>query len=495
MKKTTLEKIHIHHFAGIEDEIIEFNPAENWRNLPNGQGKTTVADAFCWVILGKDSLGNTRFNFEPTNIENPQPKVTVWLDVDGEKIILAKEVGKWNYNGLEVKKTVFEDFLSNIYNIETLELLSNPMAFMNLHWETRRNYFTGLFCEKVDEKSEFSFLMKSMSISDIRKSKTQQKKVASDGLKRCATILEVHEKSKQELSEIDFSGLKTQLDQKKSELEKAANFDWKKFFAAESSFNVSKRDYASLVSRYKEKEVEIENSQKETLETSKGCVTCGTKISQAKFDELKKSRVHLLKTQLENLKNEIIEKRTSNDVVKKNLEALEKTKPDETTAAVIAEIQKGIDFLNIQIAKENDILELNKKIEAEQKQLDAFTAEIMQIEAFMDRFKDFLASYYTSINNNFDGLYFDIEDECKLTNAKGTEFKRFSMSEKINAGIQIISVLSEKIGLAFPLFVDNRESVTKLFPIETQVINLKVKDDGVNVVLEGDKLLESIVNQ
>ena len=94
----------------------------------------------------------------------------------------------------------------------------------------------------------------------------------------------------------------------------------------------------------------------------------------------------------------------------------------------------------------------------------------------MDRFATFLTeNYFKSINDNFEGLFFDIENECKLTNVIGTEYKRFSLSEKINTGVQIIAALSKKIDLQFPIWIDNRESVSELYPINTQIINLKVK--------------------
>ena len=156
---------------------------------------------------------------------------------------------------------------------------------------------------------------------------------------------------------------------------------------------------------------------------------------------------------------------------------MQESKPDDTVPAVLAEIQKGIDYLKIQIAKENDIVLINVKIQDQQTKLDNFTDEVMQIEKFMDRFASFLTdNYFKSINDNFDGLYFDIENECKLTNAIGTEYKRFSLSEKINTGVQIIAALSKKIDLQFPIWIDNRESVSTLYNIDTQIINLKVKN-------------------
>ena len=473
--KTTIKSIELTDFRGIRHEKIEFQEGENWIEKPNKTGKTTIFDAFSWVIFSKNSELNSRFTVESNNVENPKTKVTVVLDVDGTEIILSKEPGKWSYNNLEVKKNVFEDFLSHIYNVETLEFLANPLAFMNLHWEVRRNYLTGLFCEKVSEDSEFSFLMKSMSISDIRKSKTKQKKDASDGLKKCITIIEVHEKSLAEIQEVDFLGLKKQLEEKTAELEKLSNFDWNNFYSKETRLTSAKKDYSGRVLKYKETDLKRTIVQETKYENDKGCGTCGSKIDLKKWDALKLSKLEKYNEELAKLQREILEKRTSNALLVTEFEELSKTKPNETTTAIVSELKKGISLLDVQISKGNDIFTLKEKIEKEQKTLDAFTAEIMAIEGFMDRFSTFLVdNYYKSINENFDGLFFDIENECKCTNVLGTEFKDFSLSEKINAGVQIVSVLSRKIGLQFPIWIDNRESVSELYPIDTQIINLKV---------------------
>ena len=184
---------------------------------------------FAGLFFSKNSEQSSRFNIAPVGVEKPKTKVVIVMDVDGTEIVLEKTVGKWKYNGLEVNKSVFEDFLANIYNVETLEFLANPLAFMSLHWETRRNYLTGLFCEKVAEDSEFSFLMKSMQISDIRKSKTKQKKDASDGMKRSGIIIETHEKNLEEIQKQDFAGMKTELAVKEKRTRHAFKFRLAKF--------------------------------------------------------------------------------------------------------------------------------------------------------------------------------------------------------------------------------------------------------------------------
>ena len=63
------------------------------------------------------------------------------------------------------------------------------------------------------------------------------------------------------------------------------------------------------------------------------------------------------------------------------------------------------------------------------------------------------------------------------------EYEKANNAAKINAGIEIINVLSEHFGLHLPVFVDNAESVTELYSCDSQVIRL--------IESEGDKKLRT----
>lgn len=476
--KATIKSITLNHFRKYENETFTFEPGENTIEKPNMEGKSSLATAVSWVLYGKDLFGASQFEVESNFIPDPKTNVTIVIDVDGKEVVLSKSPGKWSFDKLEVKKNVFEDLLTQSINAPSvLELLSNPFAFTNLHWEVQRNMLTKMFSEKVPEDSEFSFLMKSMPISEIKKTKTKAKKEANDGLVRSNIIIETYEKQITECMTIDFLKLKNELSTKKKELEILSNFDWELYYKKQSKVKTLQFEYDSLVKLWKEKEAEVKAAEVKKYEDFKGCLKCGTKVSQEAWNKLKTDHLILAKTQRENLKNEILEKRKLVDPAKADFDKMDATKPDATTTVIIEELKRGIEFLNKELVKENNIVSLNEKMQEEQTRLDQFTNEIMQIEAFLDRFGTFLKdNYYKSINENFDGLFWDIENECKLTNASGTEFKYFSLSEKINAGVQIISVLSKKLEIQFPLWIDNRESVTNLYPIDTQVINLKVKE-------------------
>jgi DNA repair exonuclease SbcCD ATPase subunit len=64
-----------------------------------------------------------------------------------------------------------------------------------------------------------------------------------------------------------------------------------------------------------------------------------------------------------------------------------------------------------------------------------------------------------------------------ITLINGVPYSDANTASKINAGIDIINVLSEFFEVQAPIIVDNRESVTELLPVKSQIINL-VKDSN-----------------
>jgi len=253
--KAIIKSITLNHFRKYENETFEFGPAENTIEKPNMKGKSSLATAVSWLFYGKDLFGASQFEVESNFVPDPKTNVTVIMDVDGKEVILSKSPGKWSFNKMEVKKNVFEDLLTQTINTPgVLELLSNPFSFTNLHWEVQRNMLTKLFSKEVPEDSEFSFLMKSMPISEIRKTKTQAKRIANDGLKTCSIVIETYEKQISECMTIDFLKLKKELYVKKSELEKLSNFDWQLYYKKESKVKTLQFEYDSLVKSWKEKD-------------------------------------------------------------------------------------------------------------------------------------------------------------------------------------------------------------------------------------------------
>jgi len=66
------------------------------------------------------------------------------------------------------------------------------------------------------------------------------------------------------------------------------------------------------------------------------------------------------------------------------------------------------------------------------------------------------------------------QEECCETLIDGVPFTVANTASQINAGLDIINVMSDHFDIHAPVFVDNRESVVKLIPSASQIINLVV---------------------
>ena len=61
-KKVTLKELTLINFKGVRNLTVKFGEVTNICGR-NATGKTTVFDAFTWVLFGKDSQGNQDSNF------------------------------------------------------------------------------------------------------------------------------------------------------------------------------------------------------------------------------------------------------------------------------------------------------------------------------------------------------------------------------------------------------------------------------------------------
>ena len=69
----------------------------------------------------------------------------------------------------------------------------------------------------------------------------------------------------------------------------------------------------------------------------------------------------------------------------------------------------------------------------------------------------------------------EVETCVPLVN--GVPFGTANTAGQINAGLDIINALVRFHGVSAPIFIDGRESVNRLIPTESQIINLVVTND------------------
>ena len=95
MKRITLHRITLQNFKGAKNETHEFNGQDAVVSGKNGSGKTTIFDAFTWLLFGKDHLGRSKFDIKPLDSHGKEVghldvEVTATIQVDDEEITLKR---------------------------------------------------------------------------------------------------------------------------------------------------------------------------------------------------------------------------------------------------------------------------------------------------------------------------------------------------------------------------------------------------------------------
>lgn len=172
--KIKLKKMQISNFKGIKGLEICFDDVTNIRGT-NGVGKTTIFDAFCWCLFGKDSHEVAKFDIKPIRngevVSGVDSIVKIELSVDGfpiifernyhevwktpkgsiEKVFDKHEV-KYAINEVPVKAKQYEDKVNEILDSKTFKLLTNPYAFTSQKADIQRKILFEVLGENSDEE-------------------------------------------------------------------------------------------------------------------------------------------------------------------------------------------------------------------------------------------------------------------------------------------------------------------------------------------------------
>jgi len=153
MKSIIIKRLSIVNFKGIRSLDVTFNGLETKIRGANGTGKTTIFDAFTWLLFGKDSKDRTKFNLKTLD-ERGEPipqlphEVSATLDVDGETISLRRcwtEVwtnrrgssekefshneGERYYNDVPCSEKEYKEKIDAICDESRFKELTNPFYF------------------------------------------------------------------------------------------------------------------------------------------------------------------------------------------------------------------------------------------------------------------------------------------------------------------------------------------------------------------------------
>ena len=143
MNKLTIKRMTMKNFKCFQEKTLFF-PSDKITIIgDNETGKTSIYDAFCWCLFGKNSLGEKTFNYKNTlakDSENTEVEVVTQLgerEIDFKRIYEAKFTRLKEFNGYStqcfingIPKSV-KDFEKEVYHIlsigmDEFNLLTNP---------------------------------------------------------------------------------------------------------------------------------------------------------------------------------------------------------------------------------------------------------------------------------------------------------------------------------------------------------------------------------
>lgn len=187
MKDIRIKSMRLLNFKGVRDYTFEPDGQSVRVSGRNGTGKTTLFDAFTWLLFGKDSKDRKVFNLRTFDtdgriIERLPHEVSATLTVDGVEVKLTRcfkenwvkkrgtsEVAydgnseERYYDGVPMNVAQWNEKINAICDEQTFKFVTNPHYFASQTMDSRRALLFRMAGEVTDEQvAEGSDLFKAL---------------------------------------------------------------------------------------------------------------------------------------------------------------------------------------------------------------------------------------------------------------------------------------------------------------------------------------------
>lgn len=247
MKEIILKRITLLNFKGARELSIDFNQSLTNIFGRNGSGKTTVFDAFTWLLFGKDSQDRKKFDLK--TIDNagiiiPQipHEVSAVITVNGEEIRLTRRfTEKWVkrtgqtdpvftgneeerfYNDVPCSAREYEAKIADICNETVFKFITSPTYFTAQSADAQKAMLSKMAGTISDSEiaagnEDFEALLKEITGKTLDEYK---KGISAKKSRLNAEIAgipdRIDEKKRDLADEEDWSALESQREQKREE--------------------------------------------------------------------------------------------------------------------------------------------------------------------------------------------------------------------------------------------------------------------------------------
>jgi DNA repair exonuclease SbcCD ATPase subunit len=353
MKNIILKSLELINFKGISHaQFDDLNEKENSFFGKNEAGKTTLFNAFLWLLFGKDLNNRKDYEIKTLDSENKPTKglnaeVHAVLLVNNEEITISRIYKeKWKtikgsedktfdghvtelvFNSVPVALKEFNLKISKIVKEDLFKLITNPLAFEALEWKEKRAVLVSIVGELTDKElfdsdKDFKTLESKLSNKTLAEYDTQLKaSIKKSKEEKEDTPARIDELKRSKIEEVDFELIESQISNKK---EMISDIDSQIENPGRSVQKVT--DVNTKV----QKEIQVLNSQKSEIEIklrAKAKKECF--VDTSSIDALK-SKLSNASTMLKNSNNYLNSLKVNISNYESNIDSLESDRADLIT--------------------------------------------------------------------------------------------------------------------------------------------------------------------
>jgi DNA repair exonuclease SbcCD ATPase subunit len=491
----SFKALELENFKGHPKLAVEFSDLTKISGK-NGEGKSTIGDAFTWVLFGTDSMGN-QLDPQPLNEYTGDIVVNVSYDLDGQPVTIVRAVengtNKFYINETPVKATEFKEYVETLFNKEFFLSLYNPAFFSSQHWKKQREQLLQYVNEPL-KKDVFAKMvpvvvanieepLKKHSLEDLEKIHRDRFNKRDKEYERAAErVLTLQEQLQKATGATDIRPMQKEYQELHAE--------WKVAKEHNEKVHASQRKVQEI--EMKERFIRDEISKKKNLinrlsaeAMEETCPTCGQELNsdhKQHAEQKRHSHIESLKAEGKEL---VLELRHHAEM-KEQLTAPGDLIDVDLMVNRMAELKA--------IANEmNRLKGLQEEIDEATAKRDQIKAERLESQGILDAIKAFNEEksllMVEQVNALFDTLSVKLFDKQKNGEYKhtfeiemdGKPYCKLSTAEKIKAGLELIEVLQNTSGVVLPTFIDNAESILNFKSPRGQAIIAAVKNNKLKI--------------
>lgn len=510
MSEIKLLKLNLRNFKGIKDFTL--SPGGKNVNVygDNATGKTTIMDAFIWLLFGKDSQNNSNFNIKTLDkngnvIHGLEHEVSAELEIDSKIVELQKIYKeKWTkkrgeaeriltghtteyfINGVPKKKTEYESYLNHIIDENTFKILTNPLYFnTNLHWKDRRKLALKI-CGEVDQEEifkknskliELKTLLEDKSIDDLKAEMTVRRRKLNEELKSIPYRIDELTREKVEVDVETLTKKKEELEVKLNELKNSKGMDYDfKIRSITGSIKVLENELKEMEQNLAR---EIREQLNEAMESSSNIKRSYYEI-KGKAESLK-VRINTTKENIEKLNKEIEELRN------KFKEIASETFDENSTICPTCKQPFPLEKVNklkaeFEEYKRNTLAEINMEGKSKKVELEKSIATLNEYETDLEKTQQELNTISEILKGKEHGIK---ELEKELQSADVTRIPGYKeVQSKINH-LKLQKQELEKIA-------EKQDNTQQIQEFETKIAEINKELARVDLAKENEKRIQEL---